>query len=164
MIKKVMFNFLKVYFKLFRVPFHFLYEGIKISSWTLINYVIGFSMVILLPVGLLMYFFLYIPIYSLFGDLYKVEIIEYVAHFLLLLVFSINLWLLLDPIEIFFPVMFSPYILFMWKQFMTSHRSYTWADGTRTSGDESTFLKRILNQTLLLSGFTFFFYFFSLGI
>ncbi len=83
MIKKEISKFIKNYFKVFRVPLHYLIEGVKLSSFTLINYVVGFSMIILLPVGLLMYFLLYIPIYSLIGEFYKVEIVEYVSHFIL---------------------------------------------------------------------------------
>ena len=166
MIKKEISKFIKLYFKVFRVPLHYLIEGVKFSSFTLINYVVGFSMIILLPFGLLMYFLLYIPIYSLIGDFYKVEIVEYVSHFLLLLVYSVNLWLLFDSSSfvIFFSVMMSPFILVIWKSIMTSHSRYTWADGTTTNGDESTFLKRIINQTLFLSGLTLFLYFLDLGI
>ena len=166
MIKKEISKFIKVYFRVFRVPLHYLIEVVKLSSFTLINYVVGFSMIILLPVGLLMYFLLYIPIYSLIGDLYKVEIVEYVSHFILLLVYSVNLWLFFDSSSfvIFFSVMMSPFILVVWKSIMTSHSRYTWADGTTTSGDESTFLKRIINQTLFLSGLTLFLYFLELGV
>ena len=166
MIKKEISKFIKIYFKVFRVPLHYLIEGVKLSSFTLINYVVGFSMIILLPVGLLMYFLLYIPIYSLIGDFYKVEIVEYVSHFILLLVYSVNLWLFFDSSSfvIFFSVMMSPFILVVWKSIMTSHSRYTWADGTTTSGDESTFLKRIINQTLFLSGLTLFLYFLELGV
>jgi len=166
MIKKEMFKFIKAYFRLFRVPLHYLIEGVKLSSFTLINYVVGFSMIILLPVGLLIYFLLYIPIYSLIGDFYKVEIVEYVSHLILLLVYSVNLWLFFDSSSfvIFFSVMMSPFILVVWKSIMTSHSRYTWADGTTTSGDESTFLKRIINQTLFLSGLTLFLYFLELAV
>lgn len=163
MIKKEIFKFMKAYFRLFRVPLHYLTEGVKLSSFTLINYVVGFSMIILLPVGLLIYYFLYVPIDSLFGKLYSLEKYEFVTHFFLLLVFGVSLWILFDYLAFFYLIL-SPIIITVWKLIMTSSSSYTWADGTTTSGDESTFLKRIINQTLFLSGLTLFLYFLELAV
>ena len=120
-------------------------------------------MIILLPVGLLIYFFLYVPIDSLFGKLYSLEKYEFVAHFFLLFVFGVNLWILFDYLAFFYLILF-PIIISVWKMIMTSSSSYTWADGTITDGEESTFLKRIINQALFLSGLTLFLYFLQLAV
>ena len=162
-VKRQIYKFKKVYFKFFRVPVYFLKEGLKLSSFTLINYIVGFFMIILLPVGLLIYFFLYVPIDSLFGKLYSLEKYEFVAHFFLLFVFGVNLWILFDYLAFFYLILF-PIIISVWKMIMTSSSSYTWADGTITDGDESTFLKRVINQVLFLSGLTLILYFLQLAV
>ena len=163
MIKKEISKFINAYFRVFRVPLHYLIEGVKLSSFTLINYVVGFSMIILLPVGLLLYYFFYVPIDSLFGKLYLLEKYEFVAHFFLLLVFGVNLWILFDYLAFFYLILF-PIIITVWKLIMTSSSSYTWADGTRTDGDDSTFSQRIVKQILFLGGLTFFLYFLELSV
>ena len=157
MIKKEISKFIKAYFRVFRVPLHYLIEGVKLSSFTLINYVVGFSMIILLPVGLLTYYFLYVPFDSLFGNLYSLEKYEFTAHFFLLIVFGVNLWILFDYLAFAFLIL-SPIIISVWKIIMTSDSSYTWADGTTTDGDDSTFSQRIVKQILFLSGLTIFMY------
>jgi hypothetical protein len=123
-VKRQIYKFKKIYFKFFRVPVYFLKEGLKLSSFTLINYIVGFF---------------------------------------LLFVFGVNLWISFDYLAFFYLILF-PIIISVWKMIMTSSSSYTWADGTTTDGDESTFLKRIINQALFLSGLTLFLYFLLLAV